>query len=108
MKANGRKNETNESVGKPGMFVAARRPLELIARSRIGNASGAMTFAGWRAVRRMERQAIRRMDEGTLSDEEVERLGRAFMELERIRVAQVPEDGKRRILGPNLARILGL
>jgi len=30
------------------------------------------------------------------------------MELERIRVAQVPEDGKRRILGPNLARILGL
>ena len=30
----------------------------------------------------MERQAIRRMDEGTLSDEEVERLGRAFMELD--------------------------
>ena len=31
----------------------------------------------------MERQALRRMDDGTLSDEEVERLGRTFMELEK-------------------------
>lgn len=30
------------------------------------------------------------------------------MELERIKVAQVPEEAKRRILGPNLARLLGL
>jgi hypothetical protein len=30
----------------------------------------------------MERQAIRRMDEGTLSEEQVERLGRAFMQLD--------------------------
>jgi predicted TIM-barrel fold metal-dependent hydrolase len=30
------------------------------------------------------------------------------MELERIRVAQIPEDAKRQILGPNLARVLGL
>lgn len=30
------------------------------------------------------------------------------MELERIAVAQVPEDAKRKILGPNLARILAL
>jgi hypothetical protein len=30
------------------------------------------------------------------------------MELERIRVAQVPEEAKRKILGPNLARILDL
>jgi uncharacterized protein YjiS (DUF1127 family) len=29
----------------------------------------------------MERQALRRMDDGTLSDEEVERLGRTFMAL---------------------------
>jgi hypothetical protein len=29
----------------------------------------------------MERQALRRMEGGTLSDEEVERLGRAFMRL---------------------------
>jgi hypothetical protein len=31
----------------------------------------------------MERQALRRIDGGTLSDEEVERLGRTFMELDR-------------------------
>ena len=30
----------------------------------------------------MERQAIRRMEEGTLSEDEVERLGRALMRLE--------------------------
>jgi hypothetical protein len=29
----------------------------------------------------MERQALRRMDDGTLDDEEVERLGTAFMKL---------------------------
>ena len=29
----------------------------------------------------MERQALRRMEGGTLSDDEVERLGRAFMKL---------------------------
>ena len=31
----------------------------------------------------MERQALRRVDLGTLSDEQVERLGRTFMELDR-------------------------
>ena len=31
----------------------------------------------------MERQALRRVDGGTLSDEQVERLGRTFMELDR-------------------------
>jgi hypothetical protein len=31
----------------------------------------------------MERQALRRVDGGTLTDEEVERLGRTFMELDR-------------------------
>jgi hypothetical protein len=30
----------------------------------------------------MERQALRRMEQGTLSDEEVERLGETFMKLE--------------------------
>ena len=30
----------------------------------------------------MERQALRRMDQGTLTDEEVERLGETFMKLE--------------------------
>jgi len=29
----------------------------------------------------MERQALRRMDEGTLDDDEIERLGRTFMKL---------------------------
>jgi hypothetical protein len=31
----------------------------------------------------MERQALRRMDGGTLSDDQVERLGRTFMELDK-------------------------
>jgi hypothetical protein len=31
----------------------------------------------------MERQALRRMEQGTLSDEEIERLGETFMKLER-------------------------
>jgi hypothetical protein len=31
----------------------------------------------------MERQALRRIDGGTLTDEQVERLGRTFMELDR-------------------------
>jgi hypothetical protein len=31
----------------------------------------------------MERQALRRMDRGTLTDEEIERLGETFMKLER-------------------------
>ena len=31
----------------------------------------------------MERQALRRVDSGTLTDEEIERLGRTFMELDR-------------------------
>src|SRR4051812_50089755 len=39
----------------------------------------------------MERQALRRIDGGTLSDEQVERLGRAFMELDR-RVGGVREE----------------
>ena len=30
----------------------------------------------------MERQALRRMDEGTLTDDEIERLGETFMKLE--------------------------
>jgi Gas vesicle protein K len=39
----------------------------------------------------MERQALRRVDGGTLSDEQVERLGRTFMELER-RMAELREE----------------
>ena len=31
----------------------------------------------------MERQALRRMEDGTLADEEIERLGETFMRLER-------------------------
>jgi len=38
----------------------------------------------------MERQALRRIDGGTLSDEEVERLGRTFMELDK-RMAELRE-----------------
>jgi hypothetical protein len=30
----------------------------------------------------MERQALRRMDQGSLTDEEIERLGETFMKLE--------------------------
>ena len=39
----------------------------------------------------MERQALRRVDGGTLSEEEVERLGRTFMELDR-RMEQLREE----------------
>ena len=38
----------------------------------------------------MERQALRRIDGGTLSDEQVERLGTTFMELDR-RMAELRE-----------------
>ena len=38
----------------------------------------------------MERQALRRIDGGTLSEEQIERLGRTFMELDR-RMAQLRE-----------------
>jgi hypothetical protein len=38
----------------------------------------------------MERQALRRVDAGGLTDDEVERLGRTFMELDR-RMAQLRE-----------------
>jgi hypothetical protein len=39
----------------------------------------------------MERQALRRIDGGTLSEEEVERLGRTFMELDK-RMAQLRDE----------------
>ena len=39
----------------------------------------------------MERQALRRVDGGTLSDEQIERLGRTFMELER-RMTELREE----------------
>jgi len=39
----------------------------------------------------MERQALRRIDSGGLSDEQEERLGRTFMELDR-RMAQLREE----------------
>jgi Gas vesicle protein K len=39
----------------------------------------------------MERQALRRIDSGSLSDEQQERLGRTFMELDR-RMAELREE----------------
>ena len=39
----------------------------------------------------MERQALRRVDGGTLSEEEIERLGRTFMELDK-RMAELREE----------------
>jgi hypothetical protein len=39
----------------------------------------------------MERQALRRVDGGSLSDEQVERLGQTFMELDR-RMAQLRDE----------------
>ena len=39
----------------------------------------------------MERQALRRVDGGSLSEEQVERLGRTFMELDR-RMAQLRDE----------------
>ena len=39
----------------------------------------------------MERQALRRVDGGSLSDEQIERLGRTFMELDR-RMAELRDE----------------
>ena len=39
----------------------------------------------------MERQALRRVDGGSLTDEQIERLGRTFMELDK-RMAQLREE----------------
>jgi hypothetical protein len=39
----------------------------------------------------MERQALRRVDGGSLTDEQIERLGRTFMELDR-RMAQLRDE----------------
>ena len=39
----------------------------------------------------MERQALHRMDQGTLTDEEIERLGETFQKLER-RMAELKEE----------------
>ena len=44
----------------------------------------------------MERQALRRMDEGTLTDDEIERLGDTFMKLERRMDELVKEFGLER------------
>ena len=59
----------------------------------------------------MERQALRRIDGGTLSDEQIERLGQTFMELDK-RMAQlrdefgVDEEDLNLNLGP-LGNLLG-
>ena len=39
----------------------------------------------------MERQALRRVDGGSLSDEQIERLGRTFMELDK-RMAELRDE----------------
>ena len=56
MNVNGRKNERNESVGKPGSRVAAFSPFEFTAISISGNVR-MITFEGCRSVRRTERHA---------------------------------------------------
>ena len=58
MNAMGMKKSRNESVGKPGMCVAARRPFELIASRSRGKVTFGMICAGWRSVRTIERRAI--------------------------------------------------
>lgn len=51
----------------------------------------------------MERQALRRMDEGTLTDQEIERLGETFMKLEQRMDELVREFGlERKDLNLNL------
>ena len=50
----------------------------------VGRSLGRLVVALLEAVRQViERQALRRVDAGDLSDEQVERLGRALMELDK-------------------------
>lgn len=50
----------------------------------MGRSLGRLVVALLEAVRQViERQALRRVDAGDLSDEQVERLGRALMELDK-------------------------
>src|SRR5207248_534304 len=60
MKGTASAKATNEVVGKPGSRVSALSPPALTASSSIGNSSGEITFAGWRAVRTTERRANRK------------------------------------------------
>ena len=58
MNGKARKKARNESDGKPGSFVAECSPADVTASRAVGKTNGKMMFAGWRAVRRIERRAI--------------------------------------------------
>ena len=57
MNGTARAKARNELVGKPFRCVVARRPPALTASRNIGKRSGAITAAGWREVRTIERRA---------------------------------------------------
>ena len=57
MNGKARKNARKESDGKPGSLVAGLSPAEVTASSAVGKTNGKMMFAGWRAVRTIERRA---------------------------------------------------
>lgn len=63
--------------------AAAPRPLLSVDPDKAGDDLVRLVFALVETIRQLvERQAIRRVDSGTLTDEEVERLGLALLSLE--------------------------
>jgi hypothetical protein len=71
-----RRTEAEDAAGRPGARIATDP--ENVERGLAGLVLTLIEFLR----QAMERQAIRRIENGTLTDDEIERLGETFMKLE--------------------------